>query len=225
MKGFLNRQKETMTTKIIIIRHGFSETNKSKKFTGQMDIGLSDVGKKQAELVSSYLYDNYKIDKIYSSDLSRAVNTIKPLADKLGTSVVTNKGLREIYGGKWEGVSFDDISKLYSEDYIIWTENVGFARPTGGESFAEGQERIVNTINEIVKREEGNTVVIVSHGGVLRGFECFVQGKTLDYVNNIPYFQNASISLIEYDGVKMQFKSRDFTEHLGELHTAMPKGI
>ena len=94
MKRFLNRQKETMTTKIIIIRHGFSETNKSKKFTGQMDIGLSDVGKKQAELVSSYLYDNYKIDKIYSSDLSRAVNTIKPLADKLGTSVVTNKGLR-----------------------------------------------------------------------------------------------------------------------------------
>ena len=79
-----------MTT-ILIVRHGFSESNKLKTFTGHIDAPLSDVGVEQARLTCEYIEKNYIIDNIYSSDLSRAVNTLKPLADALGIEIIKEK--------------------------------------------------------------------------------------------------------------------------------------
>ncbi len=63
-----------MSTKLIFIRHGFSESNKDGLFTGQADIPLTDLGRRQAQCAAEYLKDT-KIDRFYSSTLSRAYET------------------------------------------------------------------------------------------------------------------------------------------------------
>ncbi|MBQ3046858.1 MAG: histidine phosphatase family protein [Clostridia bacterium] len=214
-----------MKTTAIIVRHGFSETNRDDKFAGQLDVKLTDIGHKQAQLVSEYIAKAYKVDKIYSSDLSRAFDTVKPLADKLGIEINTDKGLREIFAGVWEGRYLMDIANEYPEDYKVWKENVGLARCTGGESFAESQKRIINAIETILKNERGKTVVIATHGGVLRTYECYLKNVSLEEMKNIKHMNNAAVSIIEHDGKTTTVKAWNITEHLGEFCTSMPKGV
>ena len=91
-----------METIIYILRHGQSVTNESGVFSGSNEVDLSPLGEKQAEKASEYLID-MGIDFIYSSPLSRAVNTALPLAKKLGKQIEIEKDFREICFGSWEG--------------------------------------------------------------------------------------------------------------------------
>ena len=86
--------------KILIVRHGESDNNKSKTLTGQYDGELSNLGVTQGKLVSEYIYKNYKnIYKIYSSPLKRAKDTIKNLSIKANVLIIEEKKLMEIDGG------------------------------------------------------------------------------------------------------------------------------
>ena len=67
--------------KFIIVRHGYSVFNKERRFTGHVDAPLDERGIEQAKRNAEYVIANYKIDCIYSSDLSRAYHTVKPIAD------------------------------------------------------------------------------------------------------------------------------------------------
>ena len=107
-------------TKILIVRHGNSLSNIAKTFTGHIDSPLSETGKMQAEKASEFIFQNYKVDKIYSSDLSRAIDTVKPLANKLNLAITLEEGLREIYGGNWEGVELSRLEELFYDDYLVW---------------------------------------------------------------------------------------------------------
>ena len=66
--------------KFIVVRHGFSSSNLDKTLTGHLDAPLVEMGYKQGQAVSEYIFNNYKIDAIYSSDLIRAVQTVEKLA-------------------------------------------------------------------------------------------------------------------------------------------------
>ena len=70
-----------MKTKLIVVRHGYSVTNVTNTFAGNLDVELNEIGIMQAEKAGEYL-KKYKIDKIYSSDLVRAYKTALPIAEK-----------------------------------------------------------------------------------------------------------------------------------------------
>ena len=84
-------------TKLIFLRHGESEYNRIKKYAGQLDVPLSEVGKQQAIIAGSYIAKNYKIDEIYSSNLSRAIETAQPIAN----AIHIDKRLSELDSGVW----------------------------------------------------------------------------------------------------------------------------
>ena len=89
-------------TKIIVVRHAQSLANEKGIFIGHMDMDLSELGKKQAELLGKYLLDKaFPIDVIYSSDLSRAMKTAEPTAITHGLEIIPDARLREICGGDW----------------------------------------------------------------------------------------------------------------------------
>ena len=90
-----------MTT-VLLIRHGHSVTNQKGIFTGQTDVALSETGKRQAILTADFVFSNYRVDKIYSSDLTRAGCTAIPLAEKAEKEMIKDKNLSENYGGDWE---------------------------------------------------------------------------------------------------------------------------
>ena len=113
-----------MQTEIFVIRHGESEANRRDAFLGHMDLPLTDIGRKQAAAAAAYLKD-IKPDVIYSSDLSRAYETVRPLAEALGMDVIRRRDLREVDVGVWQGMLIEDVKSGFTEKYDAYKENPG----------------------------------------------------------------------------------------------------
>ncbi len=207
---------------LVLVRHGFSEGNKTNTFTGHLDVPLCDIGFKQAELVSDYVLKNFKIDLIYSSPLSRAIDTVKKVADTLNLPIKTDDMLKEIYGGKWEGVTFSDIEKQDPEYYRKWSENKGIVHCVDGESMEEAGLRALKVIDKICRENDGKTILIASHGGVLRSLQCYFSGIPIERFNDLPWTPNASIAVVNYQDGKYIPQAFGITEHLKDLQTNLP---
>ena len=211
--------------KFIIVRHGYSIYNKERRFTGQIDAPLDERGIEQAACTAHYILKNYKIDCIYSSDLCRAYNTVKPVAEALGLPITTSKGLRELFVGEWEGRCIDEVKKEDPEGMAFYRKRVPESCTPGGETRLQLRERITRTMAEIAAENDGKTVLIGSHGGAIRALCCAWQGYAIEEIDNVPDLGNASITEVDYDIATGQttFRLFGYTEHLGELSTEKKK--
>ena len=156
--SLISIQRQKKTTTLLLVRHGQSEANLAGVYVGQTESPLSELGKKQAEKTAEYLAEHYRIDKIYASDLGRAYATGKAVGDKLGLEVQTDKNLREINAGKWEGVPFE---QLIQDDaaYKVWMTDIGSAACPDGETVAELQERFVAEVRRIAAENPGLSLI------------------------------------------------------------------
>ena len=213
-----------MKTRLILVRHGFSVSNDQKYFTGNMDIPLTEIGRMQAEKCAQHL-KNTSVDFIYASDLSRAMDTAKPISDALHLPVQPEPALREIFAGEWESVPFTELEKRFSDSYRTWKENIGLAVCDGGESVRAFSERIIKGVTEIAERHAGKTVVIATHATPIRVLSTLASGLPMDRMSEIPWVKNASISVFEYENGVFSIIEKDFTGHLGDLKTALPKNV
>lgn len=192
-------------TKIIIVRHGESESNRTHSLAGFIDLDLTDVGYKQAEETAAHLAD-VQIDAVYSSSLQRAIHTAEPHAKRRGLSVIACDELRELYCGEWEGKLVADLAVQYPVTYAEgFLKHFGTSRADGGESMIECGNRVYAKILEIAKRHEGETVLVVSHGGAIRMFWAMICGIPAEEINdeNQPWPSNASYSTVLFDGEKL----------------------
>lgn len=156
-----------MGVKLFLIRHGQTGGNVRGQYVGALDIDMTEEGISQARSAKHYL-SNVNFSNIYSSPLKRAANTAKIIAEGTGHQVRIMNDLRELDFGKWEGLTFDEINKLYNKDYQGWLEDPYNHPPTGGESFNELIARADKEINKIVtENPDGASVAVVSHGGVI----------------------------------------------------------
>ena len=174
---------------------------------------------------AEYITKTYKIDRIYSSDLKRAVKTAEFVAEKTGLEIEKCEKLRELYAGKWDGVSFGVIQRDYADDWKVWAEDVGNSRCTGGESVKELGERFIGKLTEIAEENDGKTVFVATHATPIRTTQCLLGGKSLDEMKNIPWGANASITVLEYDNGKWSLKLASFDEYLGEFSTNLPANV
>ena len=149
--------------------------------------------------MKEYLLSKYKIDAIYSSDLSRAYETALPIAMALGLSIQKDSALREIDGGKWEGLSQEEIAVRYPQDHAVWRNDIGLSRCTGGESMQEVQCRGIAEAARIAKRHPGQTVLLATHAGFLRAMQCYWQKLPLSEMKDIQWVPNASVTEVQYD--------------------------
>lgn len=211
--------------KIFLLRHGHSTGNALDLVTGHYDCDLSDIGKKQAELVCDYIFDNIKVDAIYSSDLCRAVNTVLPVAKRLGMPVITEPAFKELSAGEWEGLPFDEVAKRYPAEFRAWVDKDEGARPVGGESWESLYLRATKGLCELLKKHDGETVVLSTHGGVIKVLECYLRGLPITRLNEIGWVSNASISEIWCDGGHYEIKSLSYDDYLAGLKTHLPKTV
>ena len=205
--------------KFILVRHGFSMGNKEKKFSGQMDVPLDEAGLRQAESVSEYIYRTFKVDKIYSSDLCRAFDTVKPLAKALNIEIIKAKAFREVDVGLWQGRLIEDVKKEYPESFRLYKEKPGIARFDGGETYGECQKRALDEIEKIAKENDGKTIVIGTHGGVVRNLRAAFTKTPLESTEAIPHVPNASITVAEYQDGKFTLEIVGLTDYLTDKPT------
>ena len=191
-------------TKIIIVRHGESRTNELGLLVGQGDFPLTALGLVQAEQTADALADE-QIDAVYSSDLTRAMQTAAPHAVRRGIEVIPEKDLRETHCGDGESRPFADLRENETELYVggFCNRFMTFAFP-GGESVPESGERFLRAVERIARENEGKTVLVASHGGVIRVFWAMICGEELERSSDkIPFPTNASYSVVHFDGERI----------------------
>ncbi len=213
-----------MKTTIIMIRHGESESNRKKVFTGQQNICLTELGKLQAELAANALR-NVHIDKIYASDLTRAYDTGLPVAKSHGLIIKKEEGLRELNAGKWEGLEYDEIMVKFPEDYRRWRECIGKARCTGGESIVELYNRVVGRVLALAADNPGKTICLATHATPVRAVCAYASGIAAEDLEKEPFPGNASISIFEYEDGKLTAKIKGDVSHLEGFATFLADNI
>ena len=214
-----------MATTLIIVRHGESEANGSKRFAGHLDIPLSKKGFKQAELTARYIKENYHVDAVYASDLQRAYHTALPIAEAFDLEVTKTEQLREVFAGHWQGQSFDVLETQYAQSYWTWRNDIGNGHPEGGESVAEVSQRVWDAVSEIVQKEDGKTVVIATHATPIRALLCRVAGWELARMKDIGWVSNASVSIVRVEDGKWSLEEKSLDAHLADIKSYFPANV
>lgn len=154
--------------RIIFWRHGRTGWNLENRFQGATDVPLDEVGLAQAVAAAPALA-RMEPTAIVSSDLSRAMSTAKVLGDVVGLPVVADAGLRETDGGAWQGLTREEILDNYRDLFLGWIAGHD-VRPPGGESRSEVVARVIASVGrQLADLPPGGTMVVVSHGGAIRG--------------------------------------------------------
>ena len=203
-------------TKLLLIRHGYSSGNKERRFSGQIDLPLSEQGVHQAELVCDYIQKNYKVDAIYASDLVRAVDTVKPLAAALDLPISIYPELREINEGVWQGQLMTEVQEREPEAWARYKANLGLYQFEGGECYTTLLARLLPMIDRIVAENPDKTVVIGTHGAVVRGLVSVWQGVPLERLLEVPRVPNGTVTEVEIDGDKVRIVKLGFGDYLEE---------
>lgn len=156
--------------RVLLWRHGRTAYNDQRRFQGQSDVPMDAVGADQAAAAAAVLARGLDGDvvRVVSSDLSRATATAEPLARLLRVEVVLDARLREVDAGEWEGLTRAEIAASWPVGLQAWAG--GEDVPTGGaERRSEASARAAQSIWEHAESVPSGTLVVVSHGGCLRG--------------------------------------------------------
>lgn len=149
-------------TIIYAVRHGETPWNVEGRYQGQLDPPLTRRGQEQAEATARALAP-LGIEAIYSSDLRRAMQTAKALARLTGLPIHLEPRLREIHQGEWQGVLVDEIRRRWPEEFEGWQRDPWHHHPPGGETLQALRERVLEAIQDIVRRHPDGRVAVFTH--------------------------------------------------------------
>jgi probable phosphoglycerate mutase len=156
-------------TFVLAIRHGETAWNVDGRIQGHLDIGLNDAGREQACRLARALAGREPIDRIYSSDLSRALDTARTVAELTGVPLIATADLRERCFGDLQGRTFAEIAATAPEQAERWRRRDPEWTPPGpgGESLLSFRERIGLSVQTLAALNIGCTIALFTHGGVL----------------------------------------------------------
>lgn len=198
-----------MKTRFYLIRHGETEWNQKGIYQGWTDIPLSEMGKKQADLLGKR-FRKIPLDAIYVSPLQRAIQTAEAVAKNTSVPLVTDEHFKEINFGEWEGSSVPQLAEKYGKPFQDFFDSP-FDFPFPGEgSFEKVRKRSVEGLMELAKRHPGEKVAVVSHGGLLRVLVMSLMGMDNSFYRKT-WLSNTSITIIDvFDtGERLLFSLND----------------
>ncbi len=155
-------------TRIIAVRHGETAWNVETRIQGQLDIGLNEKGRWQAQQAARALAEE-RLDAVYSSDLSRALDTAQTIAAQAAPPLPVQRhtGLRERAFGKFEGQTYAAIEAQWPDESRLWRIRDPHFAPVGGESPVQVMERVSAAVEAIASNHPNQQILLVAHGGVL----------------------------------------------------------
>ncbi len=184
-----------MLKRVYLIRHGETEWNTNGRWQGILPVGLNEAGHEQARRLAMYLKDE-PIATVYTSDLSRALETAEILAQALGVEVRSDRRWRELNIGVFQGLTVAQIQQRYPEEYVAFISNPLDYVVTGGESRKEFQSRVMSAFAEAVEESGPRQIAVVTHIGVLRTLFGALFPAQFDRAHTFP---NTSISILDQE--------------------------
>jgi alpha-ribazole phosphatase/probable phosphoglycerate mutase len=162
-----------MLTKLYLIRHGETEGAETRRYKGHIDVPLSENGIRQIKKLSEHIIENSSpgLSSVYCSDLSRAVKSAEIIAE--------------------------EIEEKYPHGFKAWAENLLKFSPLNGETTVEVRDRAMRALDRILKKNKGEEIAVVSHGGIIRIILCELLGIPLENIFRIEQ-DFAALNIIEF---------------------------
>ncbi|HEY7656189.1 MAG TPA: histidine phosphatase family protein [Burkholderiales bacterium] len=209
-------------TTLIVIRHGETAWNREKRMQGTTDTQLSDVGREQARALGRRLAGR-AFAALYTSDLSRARDTARLIAEHTGRELVMDSRLQERRFGIFEGLTSDEIIARYPEEHTRFaSRDPDYAVP-GGESARSFTQRCIGCLAELAARHRGDEVVVVTHGLVLDSLYRAAHGLDHGARRPVPLI-NASMNIFGYDGSVWRLELWGDISHLAADQVTVYRG-
>ncbi|MEY2633926.1 MAG: hypothetical protein RIR00_2580 [Pseudomonadota bacterium] len=206
-------QGATSLTRICLIRHGETPWNAERRIQGQIDIGLNELGLRQADAAGRSLREA-GITALYGSDLKRAWTTAERIGRLIGLDPQPLPELRERRYGLFEGLTYQDARRDQPEMYAAFERrDPDYAFPGGGESLIQLAARITRRLEALAQDHAGQNIAIVTHGGVLDIINRFVRGNPLHLPRDF-LIPNAGMNWLRVEQGNWHIDSWGDTRHL-----------
>jgi probable phosphoglycerate mutase len=204
-------------TQVVIVRHGQTQWNIRGIRQGHLDSDLTELGVAQAKALAVRLARE-SFTCLYSSDLGRAVQTAQVIADMTDHPIVVDARLRERHLGIFQGLNGDEIRAKFPEEHRLHrTVGPDYVIP-GGESVRQQVARNVSYLEELGRKHFGETIVVVTHGGVLSGLFRHTFSIPFDAPRRFE-FTNAGLNVFNYEQKMWFLQTWGDTSHLCEVGT------
>jgi broad specificity phosphatase PhoE len=198
-------------TEILLARHGQTLSNTEGRWQGHQDGQLSDVGRRQAKLLGGAFPE---VDAIYASPLSRAADTAGEIAGSQELDIVYDDRLKEICFGEWEGMTSAEIAVAYPDESVDFFNGKDMPRGRTGETFIQVRKRIRESLEDITSRHPGETVGVVSHGGITRAWVTEVLGMPYESRDRVSILGNTAFARLAFGRRGPSIVSWNLSPHL-----------
>ena len=185
-------------TRLIIVRHAESALNFQNRIQGHFDSQLTAKGLNQARRLAHRIR-LFKIDKIYSSDLGRAYSTTVEITRHLRrVKIIRDPRLREILLGDWEGMTPEEVDELYNKGFKRWLKKPSACVIPNAEKIGHFRKRVTARVRQIARQNNGKTVLIVTHGGVITALLADWFKADFDRILRGFHIENTSLTFVEF---------------------------
>lgn len=164
--------------RLLLVRHGATVNNAQRRYTGQTDVPMSALGRRQAQALAARLAPRH-LDAVISSDLQRASLLAAPIAEVHGVPLQLDPALREFSMGGWEGATIEEIREREPELLRAWEQHSMSFAPPGGESVYQVRDRLAGALARWYDENSAGTVLWVTHGGCMGVLLCHLLGMDL----------------------------------------------
>lgn len=192
-----------LNTTFYIVRHGQTEWNHKRLIQGQKDSPLTELGISQAKDLAEKL-KHIQFDEIFSSDLLRAQKTAEIINAERNLRIKTTELLREKHYGKYEGTRLDEFLKIFGEwESLSKKEQLWHPFHKELEDDDQTSSRFITFLREIALGFPGKTILIVSHGIIMRSFLVHlghIKPEEIAFIDNSGYIK------VESDGIDFFIK-------------------
>jgi len=198
------------STTFYLIRHGETDWNRAGRWQGLADVPLSALGHAQAAALAQRLAnERFTVDHTYSSDLLRAWDTAQIVAQRLGLVVQPLPVLREIDVGAWSGLTRPEIMERWPDAFVT------LHSAPDGEDRAAFWQRVAEAVLWLAEQHNGQRVLLVTHGGVIRGLLSQILAWQGESDVHIPPISNTSITEVQLHDGRWHIARISDAAHLG----------
>jgi 2,3-bisphosphoglycerate-dependent phosphoglycerate mutase len=211
----MTKQQLNMTTRICFIRHGETEWNVARRIQGQTDVPLNETGRSQA-LAMAFNAAHHGFSAVYSSDLQRARDTAKMVAERRGLEVNTLTSLRERHFGIFQGLTAEEGLQLNPAAHACYiARDVNYDFETG-ESMLRFAERVNEAVDYLTTHHPKQTIAVVSHAGVLETVYRKATGRPLHTPRDFA-IPNCALNWFKFDENGWHLEAWDDHHHLAKV--------
>ena len=201
---------------LYFLRHGQTAFSREDVFCGSgLDPELTPEGVEMAHAFAK-AYREAEWHTVYTSSLRRSITTAQPLCDALEINPQVRAELNEIAYGRWEGLTKEEVSKEFQDEYDSWLADPAWHAPTDGEPAVVIAQRGLQVIEQIQKRFDSGNVLIVSHKATIRIILCSLLGIDVGLFRYRLACPVGSVSMVEFTSSGPMLKALADRSHLPE---------